>query len=536
MVGQVARKEFLLNLMTLRFAVAVAICVTMMTASAGILVGDYTRAVESHGETVERHRQELGNITVFSEVKSWADRPPSPLSVLCLGKDGISGSSIRVRHMEVPTGGVGRGTHGNPLLRIFADVDPVQVVEVLVSLLVLLFAYDAVSAERERGTLTLMFSNAVKRPEFLLGKYLGGVATVGIPIVLGVLLATVVALGSPWIRLNLDTSLRIASLTIVSILYASAFYLLGLVVSSRVQRSSTSLILLFFVWIFLVIIVPDTSAYVARRLRPVTSSQVFLAREEALQDAFWREMRKRGEERPFGQIVQDYKKGHPEVDLKNLSPWELMVGRHVWSGAIPYAFTCMFAPREMMEWFRDGTLWGVRRRLEYAQQQWDVHRQYLGERKRQAVVARWIAAISPARTYRDLTEIFAGTDVGTQVQFSEQARRYRQDLLRYIENGGGFTSIAYFTRMEPTDLRPIDELMPVLAAGGKEAIRELARPWTEDLDPLPGIPEFRYRPETWAESLERAAPAAGWLIALNGILLVLAYASFHRQDLHQTGS
>jgi len=511
MVRHVARKEFLLNLMTLRFAVAVAICVTMMTASAGILVDDYTREVERHGETVERHRQQLDDIVVFSQVEAWADRPPSPLSVLSLGKDGVSGSSIKVEHMEVPTGGVGRGTHGNPLLRIFADVDPVQVVEVLVSLLVLLFAYDAVSAERERGTLTLTFSNAVKRPEFLLGKYLGGMATVGVPIALGMLLSTVVALGSPWIQLTVDTSLRIASLAIVSILYASVFYLLGLVVSSRVQRSSTSLILLFFVWIFLVVIVPDTSAYLARRLRPVASAQVFLARKEALQDAFWRQMRKRGEERPFGQIFRDYRERHPEVDTANLSQWELMVGRSCWSGSIPYAFTCLFAPREMIEWYRDGTLWGVRRRLEYAEQQWDVYRQYLGERKRQAVVAGWIAGISPAR-------------------------RYRQDLLRYIENGGGFTSIAYFTRMKPTDLRPMDELVPVLASGGKEAIRGLARPWTEDLDPLPGIPGFRYRPETWAECLERAAPAVGWLIVLNGILLALAYGAFHRQDLYQTGA
>lgn len=531
MVADVARKEFLLNLMTFRFAVAVTVCAILMAGSAAILVSEYGSRLERYGETVTRHRKEAQEIVLHSQVAGWADRPPAPLGFLALGVDVGPGSSIRVKHMEVPVGSSG-GSRANPLLAIFADVDGARVVEVLVSLLVLLFAYDSVSGERERGTLPLTFANAVKRPQFLLGKYLGGMATVTVPILLGLLLATIIAVGSPWIELNGDLTLRVAAIAAASIAYASVFFLLGMAVSSRVRRSSTALILLFFAWICLVIVVPDTSAYLAGRWRPVTSSQVVRGRWMALHDAFWREMWELKEEgQTFGQMVREVAKAHP--DAPQVSRWDLMIGRTVRSGELPYAFSLLYAPREIMEWYREGTLHGVRRQLDYAEQQWQVAQEHLREQEAQASVARRIAVVSPAWVYSQIAQMLAGTDVGIEQQFQAQARRYRQELVEYIEASGGFTTTAYFSRITEADLRPWHELAALCHAGGVEAIQELARPWTEELEPLPGMPEFRYKPETWSEALVRATPLIAWLIVLNALLFGLAHAGFQRQDLRQ---
>ena len=53
----------------------------------------------------------------------------------------------------------------------------------MISLLALVFSYDAVTREREEGTLRFIFSSSVSRHSFLLGKWLGVVLTV-LPILL----------------------------------------------------------------------------------------------------------------------------------------------------------------------------------------------------------------------------------------------------------------------------------------------------------------------------------------------------------------
>lgn len=533
MVGDIARKEVLVNLMTFRFAAAVSVCVVLMGGSATILVSDYGQRLERYGAAVARHRDEAQQIVVHSQVAGWADRPPSPLGFLALGKDVGPGSSVQVKLMEVPAG-VAQRSRANPLLAIFGEVDGARVVEVLVSLLVLLFAYDSVSGERERGTLPLTFANAIKRPEFLLGKYLGGMATVAVPIAWGLLVSTVVALGSPYVALDVELALRVASIGAASMAYASVFFLLGMAVSSRARRSNTALIVLFFVWICLVIVVPDTSAYVAARLRPVTSSQVIDGRVQALRDAFWREMRELKEEGDsFDDVVRRTEAAHPAAP--RVSRWDLMVGRSVWSGDLPYAFTLLYAPREFAEWYREGTTRGIRRRLDYAQQEWQVAREYLGELESQASLARSIAAVSPAWVYSQIAQIFAGTDANVEPHFQAQARRYREELVAYAESAGGLSTVAFFTQMKESDMRPWHELAEIRQAGGPEAIDDLARPWTEGLEPLTGIPEFRYQAESWSDALGRATALIAWLLALNGVLFWLAYAGFQRRDLRQAG-
>jgi len=521
MIWQIARKEFLLNIMTLRFAAAVAVCVGVTLVSAFVLVQDFERRVQNYSRAVQDHREDLGKIVIFSEVKGWADRPPSPLSFLAIGGEWEAGTSVQVDHIDVPTAAAGRH-RANPLLGIFADVDPALVVEVLVSLLVLLFAYDAVSGERERGTLSLTFANAVSRAEFLLAKYLGGMATIVVPVLLGLLTAVAVAAGSPWIELGGEAWLRIGLFGLCSLAYVSLVFLLGLVISTWCKRASTSLIVLFFVWIVLVVVIPDGSAYLAARLQPVTSAQVIKMKREGLDGEFWGEMRQYAREHPKPWEFWD---------------WDMIIKDYVYvqSGDLPYAFRCLYAPEEVIDWYRRGTSYGVKLRLRYAERRWDVYRDYLYEQRDQARLAMDIARLSPAWVFGRVADVLAGTDPESDQRFLDQARAYRQELVEYIKNQGGFDSQGYFTRLKGTDLRSFHELKALKEAGGKEAIQELARPWTQNLAPLEGIPEFRYQPEDWSKSLARVGFDMGLLLLVNVMLFLVAHASFLRRDLRQTG-
>ncbi len=91
------------------------------------------------------------------------------------------GNTVAVSNGTVPMKAEEHGP-ANPYMIIFHSIDLALVFGVVLSLLALLFAYDAVSGEREDGTLRLMLSNAVPRDVVLIGKYLGAMACLLLPL------------------------------------------------------------------------------------------------------------------------------------------------------------------------------------------------------------------------------------------------------------------------------------------------------------------------------------------------------------------
>ena len=125
------------------------------------------------------------------EGKIRVDRPPNPLSIFQCGV----GSTARQFH---PLSGIRLcrpfGIR-NPIvpitrsLNLFSNVDLVLIFQVILSLLALLFAHDAIAGEREAGTLRLTMTNPVSRSIILLAKYVSAMVCLILPLVMSVLLA-----------------------------------------------------------------------------------------------------------------------------------------------------------------------------------------------------------------------------------------------------------------------------------------------------------------------------------------------------------
>ena len=75
----------------------------------------------------------------------------------------------------------------NPLFQVFQSPDFAYVVRIIVSLLALLFVFDAVCGEKERGSLKLLLSNSVPRDTILIGKWIGGYISVAAPFAIAML-------------------------------------------------------------------------------------------------------------------------------------------------------------------------------------------------------------------------------------------------------------------------------------------------------------------------------------------------------------
>ncbi len=129
-------------------------------------------------------------------------------------------------------------------------------VSTIAPLLGLALGYDAISGEREKGTLRLILSRPIYRDQVINGKAVGAVLTLAFAIGL----ATMVLVGCSSIllgaSLDLDLVLRIVIYVLLTILLAFTYYSISLLISSFSRRSSRSLILSILVWILFSFVIP----------------------------------------------------------------------------------------------------------------------------------------------------------------------------------------------------------------------------------------------------------------------------------------
>ena len=120
------------------------------------------------------------------------------------------------------------------------------------------------------------------------GKYLGGMATLTASLLFGLLSGLSVVLLFPSVSLNGEDWTRIGLIFLSSLLYLSFWTTLGLFISARSSRSSTSLMVSLFLWLTLVVLLPDGMRYLAGQLRPIQDRSAVDAKVEALNREMWK--------------------------------------------------------------------------------------------------------------------------------------------------------------------------------------------------------------------------------------------------------
>ena len=254
------RRELLDNLMTFRFAAAVFITLLLVVANTVVLLKDYEQRLTAYNTATTESHQELREQKVYSRyaMELIVHRPPNPLSIFNLGLDKQVGNEIAVYHAFMPTiwDAVKHGAD-NPFLNLFTSIDIALVFQGVLSLLALVFAYDALAGERERGTLRLVLTHPIQRGYILFAKYISAMLCLLVPLLISLLLSIILLTTSTSISWNADEFLRIGGIVLTSLLYISLFYLIGLCISAITRRTSTALMLSMFVWGFLVLVYPN---------------------------------------------------------------------------------------------------------------------------------------------------------------------------------------------------------------------------------------------------------------------------------------
>ena len=391
----IAKRELYDNLNSLRFALTTVLLLGLMLTNAvvhlreqPVRIQKYLTSLADARNALEARADSLYELAQKGPGK--LHKKPSALHFCAQGGDPFLSGAVETHHyfwenfsedlnlksfwqMRYPAA-------TSNLINIRPDVTKIDwafIIGYVLSLIALLFTFDAVAGERESGTLRLMLANSVPRHTVLIGKFLGALMSISIPFALSVLINLLVLSTSSTVYLGADAWGRLGIIFFVAFLYTCLFLALGLLVSTRVQRSAVSLVMLLLTWVTLVVFMPSILALIASGFSAPMSNDELRVLQKQINDKH----------------LKEYQRSKPRSEILHA---------------------------------------GSKYVVQEAAEQERLIEKRLDEQILQVQRARAITRISPTAVLQHLLESFAGTGFERHLQFLQNAQRYASEYRKFI--------------------------------------------------------------------------------------------------------
>jgi ABC-type transport system involved in multi-copper enzyme maturation permease subunit len=501
MIWKIAKKEFHNNLLTFRFTFGTLILILLILA---ISLGSVKGFLDLNREYMlasQANEAQLRENRVYCTIEYDVVKPPEVLSVLNLGVTNRLGNSLKVSLRKIPSPEK-KYSQDNPLLNIFTSLDLTLVYKIVVSLLAMLFAFDAVSGEKQSGTLKLLIAQGASRLKLILGKYAGNMLTLAVSFMISLFIAFLVIIVHFPNLSRLDW-LRILSFAVLTLLYVSVFFLLGLVISALTKKASHSLIFCLFAWIILVIIIPNLSTYLATVLEPVPPEKTVDVQIDELYAQTGERMR--------------------EWDEANRS--SISISGSIDSREGIYVF--QRADKATVDYFKKRITFEEPLLKERTDAIWQVRQQLYFLQRKQEKLASGLSRLSPSGLFQEAAEMLSRTDISNYERYIRQAVLFRESVYGYLEARDAFRSLRFFTVMEEKDVLPREEYRKVNYRKPDGSYYTM-----EDYPPLDlnDFPRFHYLEEKFPAIVARMAFLLMIFIILNIVLFIGSVWAFTFYD------
>ena len=496
MIWKIAKKEFLLNLMTFKFAVGTILCVVLMAVFMPVLVNDYQQRLKDYNANVADNEAELRKVKVYKNITPTIYRQPSVLSVFSGGVERQLGNSAKITLDKVPE--ISAASAGdNPYLSIFVVFDASLIFKIVISVLAMLVAYDVVAGEREQGTLKLMLSGTIARYQVLLGKLVAGLLTLFVPVTISFIVGLLILLSFSMVELNGSDWSRIGLMYLATLIFISAMYNVGLLFSCLARKSAISLVLGLFFWIVCVVVIPNGSVYVASQIHPVEPKERMDAQLASIREKYISKIK---------EISQKFRGG---------AEWD------VHEGAAYGNYYVLICDQRTYENKAKRHALQVPLIIEYADKAMEVEHRYFDDLLAQKYFADTFSRISPVSLYEKTMTSLAGTNLASFQYFSDKVKTYRTEVIEYIRfKTNGFSLPSYFT--------PSKE-------GEWEEYKKMGREWVEKKIPktpplgLQDFPRFVHQSDV-IRNLQKTISDLMLLIFINVLFFALSFVAFVRYD------
>ena len=372
----------------------VGVCLILLSVYIGIR--EYQAAVDHARASQQLSDQRMREGNSWMRLSARTYRTPEPMMIFVSGltfdigqwSDITTQSGVRLQHSSYSD---------DPIFAVFRFIDFAFIVTIVMSLFALLYTYDAVSGEREDGTLKLVFSNPVPRAQYLLAKaagaWIGLTSALAVPAALGILL--VMLFGVPF---GPADWLKLALLMTFSALLSGCFVMIGLLISTLTRHSSVSFLVGLMSWVVLSLILPRTGAAIAGQLVPVPSVAEIQGQREAYAQDRWNKFMKEGSER-WGRVpaTDEMTDEALQAQMQMEDSLRRQVDRDI-------------------NTYEAGLFSDLRRK-----------------KARQESMALSLARVSPATAYHLAAMSLAGTDIALKTRYEDAMNAYRDQFTAYVE-------------------------------------------------------------------------------------------------------
>jgi ABC-type transport system involved in multi-copper enzyme maturation permease subunit len=466
---------------TAKFAATFGICSILIILSFFTGIKNYETRLEEYNASTAAHLRTYKNTTDWDHVRDHRiSLTPRPLASLIIG---LSNDVPRTAYINGrDTSILSRSNYSQqPVFSVFRFLDLEFVFQIILSLFAILFAFDAINGEKERGTLRLSFANSLPRASYILGKLAGSFLALAlpllIPILIGVLMVPVMG-----ISLTADEWIRLALFILCGMLYLGVFLTLSVFISCLTQRPSSSFLFLLVIWVCSVLIIPRASVLIAGNTVEVPSSEEISVQKLQLQ-----RQNARAVDKKLGDVFQQFLK-------------ELRQGRDK---------SVEFQKRRQEELYGE-----VDKLREELDKKVDELTGRLNEDRRnkqikQEKFAFSISRISPAAVFTLAATTLSDTSMELRNHFMESAKAYSKSFADFFRDKTG---------------KSIDSNM--VFNSNQEEEKKQQRP----ID-LSEIPEFVYQTPDLSNILHDALPDIALLILFNLVFFIGSFTAFLRYDL-----
>ena len=162
-----------------------------------------------------------------------------------------------------------RHNSANPLMKHAQTLNWSFIMSMILSFVTLLFAYDAISGEKEDRTLALCLSNPVSRGTLLFAKFAGIVTVTVCMAIIGILISLLIMSFAGIVNLNVGLFGETAGFIGITALFIAVMAVIGLLSSVLARDSNISLLISLCFWLAFAVIIPNTSVFWANKLFPI---------------------------------------------------------------------------------------------------------------------------------------------------------------------------------------------------------------------------------------------------------------------------
>ena len=401
-----------------RFWVVLVLCISIIPLSFWVSTRSYSQQLSDYQQEMQTYRDKA---YVYYDMVAEGFRPPSPLIIFSHGLSGKIPYKVltsREGNFEIE--------YAKPDNKsdILGEIDFAFIVAFILSLLAILFTFNAISGDKETGMFRLILANPVLRKQVLMAKLVGNYVVFLVPFVLSLLIAILIVSLSGLIPIfSKELLMPVFIMVIISLLFILVMFNLGLWVSALARNSILSVNVLLLIWIVLGLVIPKISPIISATIYPVESTNVYEAKKKLLIQNIENELIKE-EGELYEALRAQFRPGSRGVSTS----WEEINK--------PY----------------DEQVKPIREKYEQqiVLETEKLTNDYNMRRNRQNSIIRNISRLSPVYSINNLLAEFSGTGYSETVNFIEQAKQYQAtvkqevydqfEIIMYRSQGSSTTS------------------------------------------------------------------------------------------------